>query len=1037
MPEKLGDATDTELTEARAKSVAGDKKQIILTFVNKVRLDFAKTWAYHVVRLGLTNYLIGATDVGALTGLHKLNLPCFSMRTNLPDVEWDWGSPSFKALGQHKVELIFKALTWGLEVVITDSDALVLREPFSFMTKFPEASFLTTSDCLGNTSGSADGHGLEDHGCLGQAFNIGYMYFKPSALPLVKPWLMAIRRNPRGTWDQATFNTLARASYHGGGGGSQLQDKRLFSSYAGGVVGGILPLSLFAGGHTHFVSRMAWRANNAAPYSVHTTFQYGGAPGKRHRLREAMLWHDSEDYYHPIGGVLTYDASIPEEMLTVRTPNGHIDLMLHQLRQMRAALAISHTLGRKLVLPQLACGMDKYWAPLNRHGVIPGAYAWAMPCMACPLDHMLNPAEFKPNAAAHVREYSFLQNPRMTKSFASGINKTSINVKGGSAEAARLKSFSAVRGVHVLHLTNLAEVADELWLQQPHPEGRRGGGGGRRRAGRRLGLFGIGGSGGLLTDDEWGIFRSAFSNLQGGWCCAPRGQKPHAAGFHLLRAPPHPNGRGSSGRRLQATPADGSSVGITGRRLQGIADYGDYQLRKTLEESRTAIAQVNKELSDSEDLTRRVKRHLRRLEDVRTARQKRRAAKGAKRARKEKKAVETVSASQSHNEAAAEQKRARKERRNRRQEKKAVEQAKAEATIRPQATKRLLVLGIISNPRTPHVREWIRNTYITSASQAQADGKVLLRFVMGRRGLNEADQRKVHAENSTHHDIEPIDASDFAVRGGIFSCIDKLFAWFPHAAQAYPGARFYAKADDDSYVDIKRLLGLLGPLSHVTNAYLGYVQYDSFIVDEWKHCGWSSGPVGAAQAHRSCPHKNGPTQSYGPFPFVVGALTVLGNDLANYMVKSTWIRKLVAEGRESQNHAVKHWDCGYSDVTLGYAFAKSNLSVSLVSVRDAMKDATYGAMKGEHWVVSHHLRNEAQFKAAHKEALSDRAWKPRLEAGSCVDWPKVASSNAEKRSSKEEGALLTRGDVSALDGAMKSFECCQGWKVCEVVPEAV
>ena len=65
MPEELGDATDTELTEARAKSVAGDKKQIILTFVNKVRLDFAKTWAYHVVRLGLTNYLIGATDVGS------------------------------------------------------------------------------------------------------------------------------------------------------------------------------------------------------------------------------------------------------------------------------------------------------------------------------------------------------------------------------------------------------------------------------------------------------------------------------------------------------------------------------------------------------------------------------------------------------------------------------------------------------------------------------------------------------------------------------------------------------------------------------------------------------------------------------------------------------------------------------------------------------------------------------------------------------------------------------------------------------------
>jgi hypothetical protein len=133
------------------------------------------------VRLGLTNYLIGATDVGALEGLQAWGLPCFSMRTNLPGVEWDWGSPSFKALGQHKVALIHKALTWRLEVLITDSDALVLREPFAYMARW-HADFLTTSDCLGNTTGSRDG-GLEDTGCLGQAFNIGYMYFSPCLTP--------------------------------------------------------------------------------------------------------------------------------------------------------------------------------------------------------------------------------------------------------------------------------------------------------------------------------------------------------------------------------------------------------------------------------------------------------------------------------------------------------------------------------------------------------------------------------------------------------------------------------------------------------------------------------------------------------------------------------------------------------------------------------------------------------------------------------------------------------------------------------------
>lgn len=163
-----------ELNSSVAHSVAGPRRQIILTFVNRVRLDFARTWAAHVMRIGLTNFLVGATDSGALDGLMASKIPCFSMRTNLPDVEWDWGSPSFKALGQHKVELIHKALTWGLEVVITDTDALVLREPFAYMARWKGASFLTTSDCLGNTTGSDDG-GLEDHGCLGQAMNIGYV----------------------------------------------------------------------------------------------------------------------------------------------------------------------------------------------------------------------------------------------------------------------------------------------------------------------------------------------------------------------------------------------------------------------------------------------------------------------------------------------------------------------------------------------------------------------------------------------------------------------------------------------------------------------------------------------------------------------------------------------------------------------------------------------------------------------------------------------------------------------------------------------
>jgi len=102
-PPPIMEPLDQQLTRERALSVATGRKQLILTFVNSVRLDFAVTWVWHVRRLGLTNWLVGATDRPALRKLHSGGVSCFSMRTTLPTGEWDWGSKSFKALGQHKV----------------------------------------------------------------------------------------------------------------------------------------------------------------------------------------------------------------------------------------------------------------------------------------------------------------------------------------------------------------------------------------------------------------------------------------------------------------------------------------------------------------------------------------------------------------------------------------------------------------------------------------------------------------------------------------------------------------------------------------------------------------------------------------------------------------------------------------------------------------------------------------------------------------------------------------------------------------------
>ena len=61
-------------------------------------------------------------------------------------------------------------------------------------------------------------------------------------------------------------------------------------------------------------------------------------------------------------------------------------------------------------------------------------------------------------------------------------------------------------------------------------------------------------------------------------------------------------------------------------------------------------------------------------------------------------------------------------------------------------------------------------------------------------------------------------------------------------------------------------------------------------------------------------------------------------------------------------------------------------------LRDAMRDATYGAMasaKGR-FVVAHHLRTKKAFDDAHAEARSAPEWAPRHAP--CVAWNKVADN---------------------------------------------
>ena len=319
-----------------------------------------------------------------------------------------------------------------------------------------------------------------------------------------------------------------------------------------------------------------------------------------------------------------------------------------------------------------------------------------------------------------------------------------------------------------------------------------------------------------------------------------------------------------------------------------------------------------------------------------------------------------------------------------------------------------IVLGVVTNPRTPQTRLWIRNTYLRSAYYAKAN--VLARFVLGNRGLSAHDKTQLDKEQRENGDIEYVDASDFAVAGGIYSCIDKLFAWFRHAPVQYPGAKWYVKADDDSFVDLPRLAALLQPASGERNVYAGFLQYDSLILDEWKHCGWGDNPIAAVHGKQGCPSG----RTFGPFPFVVGALTVMGRDLAYLFSSSTYIENLVDRGRATQGKS-RHWDCGYSDVTLGYALASTNISggVTLISLEDAFRDATYKKMDSNQYVVSHHLRSLDAFE----RAASGSTRKYTSALSHCAPWGEVHNISSQAHALKE---------------ALGFYRCCQSWRRCEI-----
>ena len=420
-------APDYRLSVERIKAHCDSHNIILVTFVNSKRANYAYTWASHLMRLRLTNYMVGAMDGEALVKLTKRNITAFDMAAGLTTADYGWGTKNFRQLGLRKSELIITLLKAGADPIVTDADALITRDPTPYILRYGKgADILVTSDQCAPAPPPPHRHCRGRH-CRGphrRAATAAPPLPQPSqppprprsrlratcaaraapphaplhthlpASPAAAPWrAQAQGRQGRGARDarqrdvRRVEHRLLLPQAHSAGSHATLaaevrrqphamgpeplqrraQDRRAADATARQPRSGHTPFSrlqpntrhryptgahLLQRAHLLRPAHAAARAGRAllgtprprpcrcpthmhctctcsahAPHvQVHTTFQYSGAVGKLHRLREAHLWEDPPEYFAPQKGLLAFAPKVRRELIR---PSGTMDVASH------------------------------------------------------------------------------------------------------------------------------------------------------------------------------------------------------------------------------------------------------------------------------------------------------------------------------------------------------------------------------------------------------------------------------------------------------------------------------------------------------------------------------------------------------------------------------------------------------------------------------------------------------------------------------------------------------------------------------------
>lgn len=436
---------------------------IMVSFSSLGMKEFMVNWARQVEKKGLGPVVIGALDEGAYKICTEHGIPAaafgsLAMKTTSAYFRQDEGT--FLAMATLKTELLRGLLQSGWDIMLSDVDVSWLDSPWRWIgtngvAPVPEAAMMAKADVLVSSDVveiEADSH----HGrwLLDREYNTGILFFRATnaSIGLVKLWRerLEIEGAIKGLYinDQAVFNRMTHG--HADGRidlvdlaphevpdidpnairGVYKVQSPIMAPHKLWVNMGVFPLTRFCNGHVFFVNRLPERFGFRAA-AVHATYQFADEKvysfGKRHRLRQAQLWHMDEDPYYSEGNFLAIhgdslmvgvESVYSQDELPVwrgkeYRENAGIELhMRMESRQrllLRDAFALAHALGRILVLPHMTCFCDRYWWLVHACRM-PGAESMPLP-IECPLDHIFDMGRWY-DENLEFREARFLDNSR-------------------------------------------------------------------------------------------------------------------------------------------------------------------------------------------------------------------------------------------------------------------------------------------------------------------------------------------------------------------------------------------------------------------------------------------------------------------------------------------------------------------------------------------------------------------------------------------------------------------------------------------------